>query len=100
MKHVETFFQRINIIIGSSNAAAQASVDAHTIRTFEEQHELQIDFVLHFLHPTVQIVLIAWKPVDKELILGWIGLKTNRIISQKKCKKLSKPMEFCRKFSM
>lgn len=40
MENVEAFFQRINIIIGSSNTPAQASVNAYTIGTFKEQHKL------------------------------------------------------------
>lgn len=78
MEHVEALFQRINIVIGSSSATAQASIDTHTIGAFKEQHKLQIDFVLHLLHPTVQIVLVTWKSIDEELILCWISLKKER----------------------
>lgn len=36
MENGEPFFQRVNVVIGSTSATVQATIDAHTVRTFKE----------------------------------------------------------------
>lgn len=68
VEDVEAFLQRFNIVIGASGIPVQTPFNANGFGAIEHKHEFQIDFLLHLLNPSIQIVSVTWKAIDQEFM--------------------------------